>query len=76
MLDRLVPGLAQLTAGTARLTEAERTAFASRDWLAGRALAGPVAGRGAGLAADGALLVASPGAGALTAVRDGHVELA
>jgi BirA family biotin operon repressor/biotin-[acetyl-CoA-carboxylase] ligase len=77
VLDRLVPALARLTAASARLTDAERAAFGGRDWLAGRALRSPVAGRGAGLGADGALLVAaSDGAAAPTAVRDGHVELA
>jgi BirA family biotin operon repressor/biotin-[acetyl-CoA-carboxylase] ligase len=76
VLDHLVPALARLTRGTARLTDRERAAFAARDWLAGRALAAPVAGRGAGLAPDGALLVVSPGAGVPTAVREGHVELA
>jgi len=76
VLDRLVPAVARLTGGNARLTEAERDAFGERDWLRGRALVGPVPGRGAGLAADGALLIASPGAPAPTAVREGHVELA
>jgi BirA family biotin operon repressor/biotin-[acetyl-CoA-carboxylase] ligase len=76
VLDRLVPAVARLTGRSARLSDAERTAFAARDWLRGRALAGPIKGRGAGLADDGALLVAGPGAAAPTAVREGHVELA
>jgi BirA family biotin operon repressor/biotin-[acetyl-CoA-carboxylase] ligase len=76
VLDRLVPAVARLTGRSARLTESERTAFAARDWLRGRAITGPVAGHGAGLADDGALLVRGPGAGAPTAVREGHVELA
>lgn len=77
VLDRLVPALVRLAAGGAQLTDAERAAFAARDWLHGRALRLPVAGRGAGLAADGALLVAAAeGSGAPRAVRDGHVELA
>ena len=76
VLDRLVPALARLTGGNARLTDAERTAFTARDWLRGRALRGPVAGHGAGLADDGALLVALPGGAAPTAIREGHVELA
>lgn len=76
VLDRLVPAVARLTGRGARLTEAERAAFAARDWLRGRALARPVPGRGAGLADDGALLVAGADAAALTAVREGHVELA
>jgi BirA family biotin operon repressor/biotin-[acetyl-CoA-carboxylase] ligase len=78
VLDGLVPALVRVAAvGGARLTEAERAAFAARDWLHGRAMRLPVAGRGAGLAADGALLVAAADGGAAPrAVRDGHVELA
>lgn len=76
VLDRLVPAMARLTGRSARLTEVERAAFAERDWLEGRVLRGPVPGRGAGLGADGALLVAGPDATAPTAVREGHVELA
>lgn len=75
VLDRIVPALARLGAGSARLTDAERSAFATRDWLHGRALRAPVSGRGAGLAADGALLVSADG-GVPRAVREGHVELA
>lgn len=74
VLDRLVPALARVGAGM-QLTDAERAAFGARDWLHGRALRLPVAGRGAGLAADGALLVAGDGT-APRAVREGHVELA
>ena len=74
LLDRLVPGLAAVVAGGAVLTEAECQAFAERDWLRGRELRGPAAGRAAGIRPDGALLVES---GATTiAVLDGHVELA
>jgi BirA family biotin operon repressor/biotin-[acetyl-CoA-carboxylase] ligase len=72
VLDRLVPPLARLGAPTSRLTEPECTAFAARDWLRDRALKSPVAGRGAGVREDGALLVAV--AGNLTVVRDGHIE--
>lgn len=48
--------------------------FADRDWLRGRALAGPVAGRGAGLAADGSLLIEEPEGGVVRVVA-GEVEL-
>jgi BirA family biotin operon repressor/biotin-[acetyl-CoA-carboxylase] ligase len=75
LLDRLVPALARLggTAGAA-LSERECTAFAARDWLLGRQLRTPAAGRARGLRPDGALLV---DLGAATiAVREGHVELA
>ena len=74
LLDRLVPGLAAIVAGGVALTEAECQAFAERDWLRGRELREPAAGRAAGIRADGALLV---DCGATTvAVLDGHVELA
>lgn len=76
VLDRLVPALTRVGAAV-RLTDAERGAFAARDWLHGRALRLPLAGRGAGLAADGALLVSAADSGAAPrAVREGHVELA
>jgi len=72
VLDRLVPPVARLGAPTSRLSEQECTAFAARDWLRDRALLRPIAGRGAGVRDDGALLVAV--AGALAVVREGHVE--
>jgi len=74
VLDRLVPALAALASGEATLSERECAAFAARDWLEGRQLRSPAAGRARGLRADGALLV---DLGAATiAVREGHVELA
>ncbi len=77
VLDRVVGPLSYLGTRAARLSEAERAAFAARDWLHGRSLRLPVAGRGAGLADDGALLVAAAeGGGAPRSVREGHVELA
>ncbi len=74
VLDRLVPPLMRLGISTERLSEREVGAFAARDWLRDRALRGPVAGRAAGVLADGALLVERPGG--TTAVREGHVETA
>jgi BirA family biotin operon repressor/biotin-[acetyl-CoA-carboxylase] ligase len=74
LLDRLVPALAGLATGEPALSERECAAFAARDWLQGRQLRSPAAGRARGLRPDGALLV---DLGAATiAVRDGHVELA
>jgi BirA family biotin operon repressor/biotin-[acetyl-CoA-carboxylase] ligase len=74
LLDRLVPALTNLGAHGLRLTDAECTAFAERDWLRGRQLRAPLFGRAAGVRADGALLVDT---GVATAgVREGHVELA
>jgi BirA family biotin operon repressor/biotin-[acetyl-CoA-carboxylase] ligase len=76
VLDRLVPGLVAIARHGPRLTEAERAAFAVRDWLSGRALRRPLAGRSAGVADDGALLVAVAGRADAATVREGHVELA
>jgi len=73
VLDLLVPSLLRLTTHDARLSEFECAAFARRDWLRGRHLRAPLAGRAAGIRPDGALLV-DTGAGT-TMVRDGHVEL-
>jgi len=73
VLDRLVPALAAVATGRPTLTEAECRAFAERDWLQGRELRTPAAGRARGLTPDGALLV-EVGAGTV-AVREGHVEL-
>ena len=74
LLDRLVPAVAGLASGAAALSERECAAFAARDWLHGRQLRSPAAGRAGGLRPDGALLV-DLGVGTI-AVRDGHVELA
>ena len=74
VLDRLVPALAGLASGEPALSERECAAFAARDWLQGRQLRSPAAGRARGLRPDGALLI---DLGAATiAVREGHVELA
>jgi BirA family transcriptional regulator, biotin operon repressor / biotin---[acetyl-CoA-carboxylase] ligase len=73
VLDRLVPALIPLTTHNAPLTDFECAAFARRDWLRGRQIRAPLAGRAAGVRPDGALLV-DTGAGT-TMVREGHVEL-
>jgi len=73
VLDLLVPALVRLTAHGAQLTEFECAAFARRDWLRGRHIRTPLAGRAAGIRPDGALLV-DTGAGT-TMVQGGHVEL-
>lgn len=73
VLDRLVPALAAVATGRPTLTDAERGAFAERDWLRGRELRAPAAGRARGLTPDGALLV-DLGMNTV-AVREGHVEL-
>jgi hypothetical protein len=70
----LVPALARLAVAAPALSERDCAAFAQRDWLLGRQLRSPAAGRARGLRPDGALLV-DLGAGTI-AVREGHVELA
>jgi BirA family transcriptional regulator, biotin operon repressor / biotin---[acetyl-CoA-carboxylase] ligase len=73
VLDLLVPALFRLAAHGARLTQSECDAFARRDWLRGRRIRAPLAGRAAGIRADGALLVETASGSAV--VREGHVEL-
>jgi BirA family biotin operon repressor/biotin-[acetyl-CoA-carboxylase] ligase len=74
LCDRLVPTLPRLGAAGLRLTDTEVAAFASRDWLSGRRVRTPLAGKAAGLRADGALIVET--AHGTDAVREGHIELA
>src|SRR5204862_410299 len=57
VLDRLVPALVRGATLDPALSEAECAAFALRDWLRGRQLRSPAAGRAGGLRPDGALLV-------------------
>jgi BirA family biotin operon repressor/biotin-[acetyl-CoA-carboxylase] ligase len=77
--DALEPGITRrlrgLDASGDRLDAAELAALRSRDWLRGRMLQAPVAGRVEGIADDGALLVRN-GTGVLESVRAGTVELA
>lgn len=54
----LAPRLAALSAAPA-LTDAERAAWHARDWLWGRQVSGPVAGRAAGVTATGRLIIQS-----------------
>ncbi len=76
VLDALVPRLLRGAAGGdgPELTAAECAAFAARDWLRGRELRAPVAGRACGVRPDGTLLVAR--GGRTVPVREGHVALA
>ncbi len=60
VLEALVPRLHQLAEGAA-LSEAERAAYGRYDWLAGRDVVQPVAGRVWGVDADGALVVETAG---------------
>jgi BirA family biotin operon repressor/biotin-[acetyl-CoA-carboxylase] ligase len=56
VLEALMPRLHQLTEGST-LSQTERDAYRRVDWLAGREVVEPVAGRVAGVDADGALRV-------------------
>src|SRR2546423_1509832 len=67
--------LRRLDLGADRLTPAELKRFARRDWLSGRDIRAPAAGRAAGLREDGALLV-RPAEGPEIPLRSGSVELA
>lgn len=62
------------SAGMGPLTAAELAAWCERDWLRGRDLLAPAVGRARGVAADGALLVDTPGGAVL--VREGTIRLA
>src|SRR2546427_7479073 len=64
LLDRLVPALVSIGALEPALSERECAAFAARDWLRGRQLRSPAAGRAGGLRPHRALLV-DLGAGAV-----------
>lgn len=77
-LERILPGILDALRGPVahaeRLTAEECRQLEHRDWLRGRQLRAPLAGRAEGIADDGALLVRTDER--LTAVRTGHVELA
>ncbi len=66
--------LGALDSGSERLGPAELVRLRQRDWLNGRPLLSPAAGRAAGISEEGALLVHTAG-GAIVAVRAGTVEL-
>lgn len=71
----VVEAIRRVDAAAGPLEPAERARFERRDWLKGRALAGPLPGTAEGLAPDGGLLVRGPD-GTLTTVRSGTVALA
>jgi BirA family biotin operon repressor/biotin-[acetyl-CoA-carboxylase] ligase len=79
VLDHLVPLLLRRpSSDAALLTSEECERFAARDWLRGRILTRPRAGRAAGIATDGALRIETDtnGGGEVLAVREGSVALA
>jgi BirA family transcriptional regulator, biotin operon repressor / biotin---[acetyl-CoA-carboxylase] ligase len=75
LVQPIVSALRRLDLGADRLTPEEMKRFAQRDWLSGRAIRAPAAGRAAGLREDGALLVRSAQGGEIP-LRSGSVELA
>lgn len=75
LLGPLAAALATLGDAGATLTAEERQEFATRHWLKGRRLSGPVPGVAGAVAADGALLVALEEGGTM-AVRATSVVLA
>lgn len=74
LIDPVVAAVVDAGRRAGPLTEAELAEFSSRDWLRGRALVEPVAGRAAGVTADARLIVEEP-TGTRTAVL-GSVTLA
>jgi BirA family biotin operon repressor/biotin-[acetyl-CoA-carboxylase] ligase len=75
VVQPVVSALRTLDLGADRLTPDEMKRFAQRDWLSGRDIRAPAAGRAAGLREDGALLV-RPAQGGEVPLRSGSVELA
>lgn len=73
--DPVLAALRELDLTRGRLSAAELTRFASRDWLRGRMIREPVVGTVTGVGADGALLVRT-GSESQLSVRSGTVELA
>jgi BirA family transcriptional regulator, biotin operon repressor / biotin---[acetyl-CoA-carboxylase] ligase len=72
---QVIARLRALDAAGDRLDQAELAALRGRDWLWGRRLLAPVAGRADGIAEDGALLVRAAG-DTVRRIRAGTVELA
>lgn len=73
--DPVLVALRGLDLGTGRLSPAELSRFAGRDWLRGRTIRKPVVGEVTGVGEDGALLVRTP-SGSDVSLRSGTVELA
>jgi BirA family biotin operon repressor/biotin-[acetyl-CoA-carboxylase] ligase len=73
--DPVLAALKELDLGGGRLSPAELDRFARRDWLRGRRIREPVAGKVTGVGEDGALLVRIA-TGSDVSLRSGTVELA
>jgi BirA family biotin operon repressor/biotin-[acetyl-CoA-carboxylase] ligase len=74
LVHPVVAALRRLDLGADRLMNEEIQRFGRRDWLSGRDLRAPIAGRAAGVRDDGALLVHSTRGE--VPLRSGSVELA
>jgi BirA family biotin operon repressor/biotin-[acetyl-CoA-carboxylase] ligase len=73
--DPILAALRALDLGSGRLSPSELDRFSQRDWLRGRTIREPVAGKVTGVGEDGALLVRT-GPGSDVSLRSGTVELA
>ena len=73
--EPVLAALRELDLATGRLSTAELSRFARRDWLRGRMIREPVVGKVAGVGDDGALLVRAA-SGSEVSLRSGTVELA
>ncbi|MEA2724137.1 MAG: BirA family transcriptional regulator [Gemmatimonadales bacterium] len=71
----ILAALRALDLGTGRLSPSELDRFARRDWLRGRTIREPAAGRVTGVGEDGSLLVRTA-SGPEVSLRSGTVELA
>ncbi|MDQ3138553.1 MAG: biotin--[acetyl-CoA-carboxylase] ligase [Gemmatimonadota bacterium] len=71
----VIEALRAVDAAAGPLSSSEQRRFARRDWLAGRAVRGPLAGTADGIEADGALRVRRPD-GTIATVRSGTIVLA
>lgn len=71
----IISALRTLDLRAAKLTPAELSRFAARNWLSGRVIREPLSGTVSGLTADGTLLVRTAD-GAESAVRTGSIALA
>ena len=75
VLALVLPALRSLETVGEGLAADELARLAERDWLRGRALAGPIAGRADGVSSDGALRILRPD-GTSAQLRAGSVQLA
>jgi BirA family biotin operon repressor/biotin-[acetyl-CoA-carboxylase] ligase len=75
LVEPIVSRIRSLAPAAGSLSSGELAELRRRDWLRGRHLKRPVAGKAAGISAEGALLVESPD-GSTVQLRTGPVELA